>query len=360
MMNENLIAEELRNCGPCTLPSFSYSLRNATRCCIHPDSGDSNRREPQSVHRNAGLRFPDFSLPYDTSVTYIKTYNRAIRGGCSVSSQHIHFHQPDGFFPFPPSKPKRQQSFPESNQPNKNSDSGKTERYQMKKIAYLGMLAVAGMLFAGCASSGTNGEVAEKYKQFQEAVAQRPPAYVPCGEPALDDVGKLSAQVYGSLIKYLDEYVKATENNRYYIGFTNDVNEVAKEKKISAPEAMAQVWADYQKLDEGKPAEEQICPKVSEGFHAVEALKPENKLKELLPIAAQAAKVALQAKEVADTVTKTYSSINFGDVEGMKKKALVTATLAKVTEQAAFNTCALDFLQDQFKRNQEMKQYMQK
>ena len=113
----------------------------------------------------------------------------------------------------------------------------------MKKIAYLGMLAVAGMLFAGCASSGTNGEVAEKYKQFQEAVAQRPPAYVPCGEPALDDVGKLSAQVYGSLIKYLDEYVKATENNRYYIGFTNDVNEVAKEKKISAPEAMAQVWA---------------------------------------------------------------------------------------------------------------------
>ena len=153
MMNENLIAEELRNCGPCTLPSFSYSLRNATRCCIHPDSGDSNRREPQSVHRNAGLRFPDFSLPYDTSVTYIKTYNRAIRGGSSVSSQHIHFHQPDGFFPFPPSKPKRQQSFPESNQPNKNSDSGKTERYQMKKIAYLGMLAVASSLMIGCAST---------------------------------------------------------------------------------------------------------------------------------------------------------------------------------------------------------------
>lgn len=101
MMNENLIAEELRNCGPCTLPSFSYSLRNATRCCIHPNSGDSNRREPQSVHRNAGLRFPDFSLPYDTSVTYIKTYNRAIRGGSSVSSQHIHFHHPDGFFPSP-------------------------------------------------------------------------------------------------------------------------------------------------------------------------------------------------------------------------------------------------------------------
>lgn len=96
MMNENLIAEEIRACGPYILPSFSCSLYNAIRCCIHPDSGDSNRREPQSVCRNAGLRFPDLSLPYDTSVTYIKPYNRAIRGGQNNFSNQ-HFHRPDGF-----------------------------------------------------------------------------------------------------------------------------------------------------------------------------------------------------------------------------------------------------------------------
>jgi|GEM_PF-1508025 len=230
----------------------------------------------------------------------------------------------------------------------------------MKRISFLFALSAVIVLVSGCATKGTHGEVAEKYAKFQEAAAQRPPEYVLTGERSLDDTGKLSAQVYGSMIKYLKEYVQATENNRYYIGFINDATEVAKEKKISIPEAMAQVLREYQENDAKAKPEDKVYPRVIEGYTAVEALKPENKLRELAPIAIQAAKVALQAKRLSDVITKTYSSIDFRDVEGMRRKAVVTAALAKVTEQAVFNTIALDFLQDQYKRNQEMKSYMQK
>ena len=217
------------------------------------------------------------------------------------------------------------------------------------------------MFVTGCATSGTHGEVAEKFREFQEAVANRPPAFVVTGDRAVDDVGKLSAQIYGNLMKYLDEYVKATENNRYYIGFINDATELAKEKKIPMAQAMSEVLAEYKAADkETDKPEEKIYPRVIEGYTAVEALKPENKLRELAPLAAQAAKIALKAKDLAGTVTKTYSSINFKDVAGMKKKVLVTASAAKIGEQAYFNTRAIEFLIDQYKRNQEMKSYMQK
>lgn len=231
----------------------------------------------------------------------------------------------------------------------------------MKKTLFsMGAAAVTiSMLVTGCASSGTHGEVAEKYEEFKVAVAQRPPAFVRTGERALDDVGILSAEVYDSTIKYLDEYVKATENNRYYIGFMNDSVEYAKKKSVPLAQAMNAVLKQYREDDAAAAPEEKVYPRVVDGFKAIEALKPANKLKELAPIVAQAAKVALQAKQVSDVVVKTYSTINFKDIEGMKKKAVVTTALAKVLEQAAFNVRALDFLQDQYKRNQEMEQYMQ-
>lgn len=231
---------------------------------------------------------------------------------------------------------------------------------KMKKISALLLVATAAIIISGCASSGTHGEVAEKYEKFKEATANRPPAFVLTGDRSVDDVGKLSAQVYGSTIKYLDEYVKATENNRYYIGFMNDVAETAKEKKIPVPEAMAQVLKEYQDGDAKAKPEEKVYPRVVEGYKAVEALKPANKLRELAPLALQAGKVALQAKNLSKTVQKTYSSISFSDVEGLRKKALVTTAAAKIVEQAIFDTIALDFLQDQYKRNEEMKKYMQK
>lgn len=230
----------------------------------------------------------------------------------------------------------------------------------MKKIRALLLIGTATILLSGCASSGSHGEVAEKYEKFKQETAKRPPAFVLTGDRSVDDVGKLSAQIYGSTIKYLDEYLKATENNRYYIGFMNDVAELSKEKKIPAPEAMAQILKEYREGDAKVKPEEKIYPRVMEGWKAVEALKPVNKLKELAPLALQAGKVALQAKELSKTVQKTYSSISFNDVEGLRKKALVTAAAAKIVEQATFDTIALDFLQDQYQRNEEMKKYMQK
>ena len=231
----------------------------------------------------------------------------------------------------------------------------------MKKTMLVGMAAfIVAVICAGCATSGTHGEVAENYEKFKEAVAARPPAFVATGEKALDDVGILSAQIYGSTIKYLDEYIKATENNRYYIGFMNDSVELSKEKKIPMGQAMAEVLKEYREADaKVEKDEEKVYPRVIEGFRAIEALKPANKLRELAPIAAQAAEVALNATKVADIVAKTYSSIDFKDVDGMAKKVAVTAALAKVTEQSLFDVRALDFLQDQYKRNIEMEQYMQ-
>lgn len=231
----------------------------------------------------------------------------------------------------------------------------------MKKTMMMGVAAVVlAMIGAGCATSGTHGEVAENYKKFQEAAAARPPAFVATGERALDEVGILSAEVYASTIKYLDEYIRATENNRYYIGFMNDSVELSKEKKIPIGQAMAEVLKEYREGDaKVEKEEEKIYPRVIEGFQAVEALKPANKLRELAPLALRAANVALNAEKIAHIITKTYSSIDFRDVNGMAKKVAVTAALAKVTEQTLFDVRALDFLQDQYKRNIEMEQYMQ-
>ena len=231
----------------------------------------------------------------------------------------------------------------------------------MKKTMLIGMTAFfVAVVGTGCATSGTHGEVAENYEKFKEAAAARPPAFVATGERALDDVGILSAQIYGSTIKYLDEYVRASENNRYYIGFMNDSVELSKEKKIPIGQAMAEILKEYREAD-AKVAkeEEKVYPRVVEGFQAIEALKPANKLRELAPIAIQAARVALEAEKVAKIVSKTYSKIDFRDVDGMAKKVAVTAALAKVTEQALFDVRALDFLQDQYKRNIELEKYMQ-
>ena len=229
----------------------------------------------------------------------------------------------------------------------------------MKKINVLLAVSTVALVLTGCATSGNHGEVAEKYAKFQAAAAERPPEYVMTGERSLDDVGILSAQLYASIIKYLDEYVKATENNRYYIGFMNDVQELVKEKNIAVPEAMAQVLKEYRDNDAKLEPDKKVYPRVIEGYQAVEALKPANKLRELAPIAVQVAKVAVQAKRVGDVISKTYSSISFNDVEGMRKKARITAASAKVIEQTAFETIAVEFLQDQYQRNQEMKSYMQ-
>ena len=229
----------------------------------------------------------------------------------------------------------------------------------MKKINVLLAAGTVALVLTGCATSGTHGEVAEKYAKFQAVVAERPPEYVRTGERSLDDVGILSAQIYGSVIKYLDEYVKATENNRYYIGFMNDVKELVKEKNMPVPQAMAQILKEYRDNDAKLEPDKKVYPRVVEGYRAVEALKPANKLKELAPIAIQAAKVAVQAKRASDVIAKTYSTISFNDVEGMRKKVRITAAAAKVVEQTAFETIALDFLQDQYQRNQEMKSYMQ-
>ena len=41
---------------------------------------------------------------------------------------------------------------------------------------------IAAMVFTGCATKGTHDEVAEKFREFQEAVAQRPAAYAAAGQ----------------------------------------------------------------------------------------------------------------------------------------------------------------------------------
>lgn len=146
----------------------------------------------------------------------------------------------------------------------------------------------------------------------------------------------------------------------HYIGFLNDTAELAKEKNISIADAQKQILEEYKAEDLKKKAEDQIYPKVKEGFLKVQSLNPGNKLKELAPIGVQATKVSLQAKKTADTVNKTYGSIKFNDVQGMRKKAVVTAAIPKIIKQCEFNIKGVDFLQDQFRRNMEMKDYMQK
>lgn len=211
----------------------------------------------------------------------------------------------------------------------------------------IGMFAATAMFVAGCASGDTRSDWDARYERFCN---ERPAATaVVTGDENLDAVAASSAKLYGAMIKYLDEYVTANNEYRPYIGFTYEVEELVKNNKnMTEAQAAEIVLAEAKKRDEGKPESEQEYPRIIAGYNAVMALRPENKLKELAPLAVEAA-------SCVDKAMALKNSFSGFDATILKK----IQSAANVVEQAQFTSEALVFLQYRYEQAKNLEGHMQ-
>ncbi len=208
-----------------------------------------------------------------------------------------------------------------------------------RNLLHFAMLAVMTIAFGGCASLSPMEEAQKQFEEFQET---RPPAAaVETGDAKIDNISHASAELYGFTIRYLDEYIAAADNRKEYLGFIAEVEYLMKNKNISREAA-------YEEVRKACMAEApEIWPKVVEGYNAVNALEPENKLNELLPLVPRAAQI------VADASSLQSSLLGF-DAAIINKLSAVKSVLV----QAKFSGKALDFLVRQYQLNQEAKAFM--
>lgn len=218
-----------------------------------------------------------------------------------------------------------------------------------KSFIAMGTISVVAMLVAGCASTSSNRTEADAlYEKFQ---TERPAvAAVNTGDQSLDTVAVASAKVYGSTVKYLDEYISATNNHRPYLGFLNEIEEKMKANKgLTAEKAAEMVLAEAKKDDEGKDPKEQVYPRIIAGRKAVAALKPTKKLEELAPLAVEAAKVASSAKGLVN-------SFSGFDPSTLKK----LSSAKNIYNQADFSVKAIDFLNYRYQQEAKFEKHLQK
>jgi len=218
----------------------------------------------------------------------------------------------------------------------------------MKKLLIvMGTAVVTSMIVAGCASTaGTRSEADAQYEKFKN---ERPSvAIVNTGDQSLDGTAAASAKVYGAVVKYLDEYITATNDNRPYLGFVNEVQaRMDADKNLTEEKAIAAVLEEAKKLDEGKPLENQEYPRIIAGHQAVQALKPQNKLAEL-------AQLAVETDKILDQTNGLSKSFKGFDPEMLKK----VKSVKYVVEQAKFAGKAIDFLNYRFKQEQSFENFM--
>lgn len=206
----------------------------------------------------------------------------------------------------------------------------------------LGAFAAATMFVAGCVSGDKRSEWDAQYERFR---TERPAAVaVNSGDANLDAVSATTAKLYGATVKYLDEYVTANNENRPYIGYTYEVEDLVRNNKgMTEAQASEIVLAEAKKRDEGKPESEQEYPRIIAGHKAVMALKPENKLAELAPLIAEA------ASNVDKAIALKDSFKGFDANTLMKVKSVMN-----VIDQAQFTSEALAFLRYRYEQAQSL------
>lgn len=212
-----------------------------------------------------------------------------------------------------------------------------------KLMNVVGAFAFAGML-AGCASTTMRESV---QKEYDRITALPPAERIFSPNKQVDDVGRLSCDLYNFCHPLLMEYVAATENHREYTGFMNDVQCVIKEEGLSEEEAMAKVYNLIQEEDMTRPEEEKVWPRVLEGWAAAEALEPEKKL-------AQIAVLAVRNLEIVDSANNLSASIANEDYMSQIQRG---AEVGMITAQTAQTAEMLAFLGEQYRRVLNAKYY---
>ena len=219
---------------------------------------------------------------------------------------------------------------------------GVRKQVTMKKLMMVaGVVVLAGMM-SGCTS--TRDAVQKEY----ERVISLPPAeQVASPNKQVNDVGRLSFDLYNSCHSLLKEYVSATENHREYMGFMNNVQFVIKDEGLGEEDAMAKVCSLVQEDDKARPDAEKVWPRIEEGWAAANALDPKKKLVEIARLVVRNQEISESAKKLPDS----YKDEDF------KSKIERGAESGNISKQLAQTAEVLAFLGEQYRRVQKLKTY---
>ena len=213
----------------------------------------------------------------------------------------------------------------------------------MNKLMMVATAAMVGAMVTGCVTA--KEKVTEEYIR----ITSLPPAErVVCGcDKAIDDLGGAVCDAHNFAQGKLSAYVKSTENHREYVGFLNDVAVLVKEEGLSNEDAVKKLNAEILKEDATRAEADKVWPRIVEGIVAVEALNPENMLKEL-------AVATLKNADLIVTATRLQKSFSGFDATTLTKAQAAVA----IAEQAAETAECLTLLTEQFRKVQIAKLYM--
>lgn len=219
-----------------------------------------------------------------------------------------------------------------------------------KTLIVMGSLVVILLTVAGCASTSGENTRSRIDREYEKFMTERPATViVDTGDQSVDSVATATANIYGATIKFLDEYVAATNNHRPYLGFVNEVKaRMEDDKNLTGESAIAAVLDEVKKLDAEKPQEEQEYFRIVEGSKAVEALKPANKLIELAQLTIETDKVLGQI----NGLSKSFKGFDPAIQTKIK-------SVKNIKEQAEFTSKAIKFLQYRYEQEQNFKNFMQ-
>ena len=207
----------------------------------------------------------------------------------------------------------------------------------MKRTINSALFMMLMIIVTGC--GGAARDAMQKEYARLAAVTPEPPVRCP-SDRALDDLGVAVAVNFAFTHKLMKEYVDATTNHREYIGFLNDVKFYMDEEKLDEKAAMEKVRTAIIAEDaKAEKEEDKVWPRVVAGIKAVDALGPENKIKEIIPVAAANLKLA----KSASGLKKTFTSLDAAVIQ----KAVCCGNILK---QTTYTGECLVFLEEQFRR----------
>ena len=212
-----------------------------------------------------------------------------------------------------------------------------------KLMIGLGM-AVFAMAMTGCATMKTREAVE---KEYERVISLPPTEQIHSPNKRVDEVARLSFDLYNLCHPLLKEYEAKTRNHREYIGFMYDVQSVVKDEGLSEKDAMAKVCSLVQEEDKARPDAEKVWPRIEEGWAAANALAPEKKLKEIARLVVRNQEISESAKKLPDS----YKDEDF------KSKIERGAECGNISKQLAQSAEMLALLGEQYRKVQFLKFY---
>ena len=200
----------------------------------------------------------------------------------------------------------------------------------MKRMIVIGACIAA--VVTGCMTMTPEEKRAAIEKEYARIASLPPPKRIIVNDKALNDLGLVACDNFSFAHRLMKEYVAATENNRDYVGFLNDIQYFVKEEGLSEQDAYNKAWAAVLEHDAKVAEAEKVGPRIIKGAAAVRALDPKKKLAELAIIGIEIAKASKSASQLKNS----FKGFDAGTIAKAAAAANIIKQLSEALECYAF------------------------